>query len=316
VVLGERGQLNEAQAESAGESADGARPPATGPAAQSGNGASGASHVTPQVKVTGGTAIGDDASVPSQTDDVSKPDAQVTSIARPSAGCGRDPASAGTTVTVNGVSADFLLEVPAPYQRARGYALVLAFRGMDQTAALFRDQLQLAAVTSSAAIIVHVNPLSPDTNWDFQRDMPLVSALITALGNNYCLDLDRVFAVGDKEGAMFVNLVGCVRAPQVRAIALLSSTPPPLGPCRTNLAVWLMQQSDAETMTVGNGLGNRDFWALRNGCDLYSPTLVSPAGCVAYANCGAGLPVRYCEHQGAGLPSFAIGAAWDFFEML
>jgi hypothetical protein len=193
---------------------------------------------------------------------------------------------------------------------------VLAFRGMAQSAAEFRAQLQLATVMGSEAIVVHANPVANGTSWEFQRDIPMVDALVSTLGAAYCVDQDRVFAIGDSAGALFVNLVGCVRAAKVRGIAVLSNAPPPPGPCLDYTAVWLLQQTDTDPMTVGAGLGNRDFWAGRNSCNVLMPKSIMPAGCVEYAGCSDRLPVHFCEHDGNGLPSFAVSTAWDFFRSL
>lgn len=255
-----------------------------------------------------------DAGVPSRDSDADS--GTPSTVARPSAGCGRAPTASESSVAVNGMRADYLLDMPTSYDPERPYALVLAFRGTDQSATEFRAQLQLATVMGTEAIIVHAEPLDDGTSWEFQRDMPMVDALISSLGAAYCVDRDRVFALGDEAGALFVNLIGCVRAEIVRAIALLSSAPPPPGPCLNNTAVWLLQQTDKDPMTVGNGLGNRDFWATRNACNLFMPRPISPAACVEYASCRDGLPVHFCEHDGDALPSFAVSTAWDFFRSL
>ena len=278
----------------------------TGAAAGSG------SSTEPQPMNAGMTAR--DAALPGEDNDADS--GAPETVARPSTGCGRMPGTVDPNVDVAGVRADFLLDMPTGYDPARAYALVLAFRGLDQSAAEFRSQLQLATVMGAEAIVVHTNPLSAGTTWEFQRDMPMVDALVSSLGAAYCVDQDRVFAIGDSAGALFVNLVGCVRASKVRGIAVLSNAPPPPGPCLDNTAVWLLNQTDTDPMTVGAGLGNRDFWATRNSCNLLMPTPITSAACVEYAGCRDHLPVHFCEHDGDELPSFAVSTAWDFFRSL
>ena len=233
-------------------------------------------------------------------------------VDRPSAGCRKDPVR--PLLRVHGQAASFLLDVPAAYDRRQAYPLVLAFRGTDTSTAEFRAQLALGAIAD--VLIVYPDPLDSATPWQFQRDMDLVDELISGLGDAYCVDQDRVFAIGDESGGLFANLVGCVRADQVRAIATLSSAPPPPGPCFGNTAVWLLQRTDLDPNTVGSGLGNRDFWATRNGCDVLDPQPVAPTPCVAYAGCARELPVHFCEYAGSTWPGFAITGAWQFFESL
>jgi hypothetical protein len=258
--------------------------------------------------------------VPLRDAGASLPDDEVDSgtprtVARPSAGCARVPSGVVTSTSVRDARVDFLLDLPPGGDSSHAYPLVLAFRGLEQSAADFRAELQLASVMGAEAIIAYANPVD-GASWEFSRDMPLVDALVATLGAAYCLDLDRVFALGHDEGALFVNLVGCVRADTVRAIAVLSSAPPPPGPCLDNTAVWLLQDNTDDFMTVGAGLGNRDFWASRNACNLLMPLSASSDACVAYAGCRDGLPVHYCEHDGSALPGFAAGAAWEFFRTL
>jgi polyhydroxybutyrate depolymerase len=232
--------------------------------------------------------------------------------ARASAGCGKPVPSMPPT----GLRGNFLLDTPATYNNMRAYALVLAFRGTSLTVEQFRAQLDLTNVTADAAIVVHVDPVGGAEGWDFQRDMSSVDTLMAAVSADYCIDQDRVFAIGDGAGALFINLLGCVRADKVRAIALLASAPPPPGPCGPRIAVWLLQQSDTDPMLVSGGLGNRDYWLSRNGCDLTVLEPQSSSGCVAYANCTPEFPVRYCEHQGDALPDHALVELWDFFSTL
>jgi polyhydroxybutyrate depolymerase len=236
-------------------------------------------------------------------------------VARPSSGCGKDPALADSSVDVYGTHSNYLVDLPVGYARAQAYPLILAFRGTDATADQFRQTLKLTSVAGAEAIIVYANPLNETAAWDFMRDMPLFDALLSKLKSDYCVDADRVFAIGNGAGSLFVNLVGCVNADDVRAIALLSGAPPPPGPCTGSIAAWLVQ-STADPMMLGPGLGNRDFWAQRNSCDVRVSMPVPPIPCVEYAGCTPGVPVRYCEHDSDALPSFVASGAWQFFKSL
>jgi poly(3-hydroxybutyrate) depolymerase len=235
--------------------------------------------------------------------------AQQPSIAiRASAGCNRgSPATSPMS---------FLLDVPAAYDSARPYPLVLAFRGMNQSAEQLRAQVDLEQVTGDSVLRVYVNPQGNAAIWDFQRDVPPVDMLLSDIGASYCIDLDRIFAIGDGAGALLANLLGCTRGDKFRGIALFASSPPPPGPCIGSVAVWLQQQSDADPMLVSAGLANRNFWVEQNGCELASPEHLSSAWCFAYPGCVTELPVSYCEHLGDALPASAVSDAWGFFSAL
>lgn len=231
---------------------------------------------------------------------------------RPSAGCGIDPLAPDHRIEVNGLSAGYVLDLPAAYDKTRAYPLVMAFRRSDTTAAAFRDSLGLPVAVGDDAILVHPDCLDGASTWDIPRDLPLIEALLSKLASSYCIDEDRVFGVGLGQGALLVNAFACLRSDTWRAFAPLSAVLAPApGVCVGDAAVWLMQGS-AEPSTMTYGRDNRDFWIERNGCDASAPMAVAPSPCVAYSGCDPGLPVRFCEY-GADLPSFTARAIWDFF---
>lgn len=236
------------------------------------------------------------------------------SAPRKSKGCGMDPSLSDASLQVAGMSASYVLNLPLAYDKTRAYPLVMAFREANTTADAFRTALNLVPATGADAIVVYPNCMNDAATWDIQRDSLLFDTLLAKLLAGYCVDQDRVFVLGHGAGAMFTSLLACVRGDKLRAVAALSGAPPPPGGCVGNVAVWLLQGT-ADTSTLGAALGNRDFWAGRNACDVSMTMQVAPAPCVEYAGCTAGFPVRYCEYNGgAALPSFAASGAWSFFK--
>jgi poly(3-hydroxybutyrate) depolymerase len=234
---------------------------------------------------------------------------------RPSTGCGSDPLLPDGHIEVNGMSADYLLDLPAAYDKTRPYPLVIAFRRTDTTPEALRESLGLPLVAGADAVLVHPNCPENASTWDVQRDLPLIDALLSELESTYCIDQGRVFAVGLGQGALLVNAFACVRSDTLRAFAPLSAVLAPApGACVGEAAVLLMQDS-TEASSTTFGRDNRDFWVERNGCDANAPAAVSPAPCVAYAGCDAGFPVRFCEF-GSPPPGSAANAIWDFFRGL
>jgi polyhydroxybutyrate depolymerase len=219
-----------------------------------------------------------------------------------------------TSITVTGMRASYVLDLPQPYDRARAYPVIMAFRPAGSTADVFRGALGLTALAASAAIVVYPNCLSDAATWDVQRDSLLFDALLAKLEANFCVDQDRVFALGHAAGALFVNGLGCFRGDKLRAIAPLSSAPPP-GGCIGKPAAWIAQ--GIQDPMLGLGRANRDFWVAQNVCNARLSTPVAPTPCVEYAGCDATAPVRYCEYDGdASLPSFAAQGVFDFFQQL
>ena len=236
--------------------------------------------------------------------------------ARPSNGCGREVVSPETSIQVGALRASYRLDLPQAYDSARAYPVVLAFREENTSLDAFRAELSLPAATASEAIVVYPDCLNQAASWDVQRDIGLYEALLPKLAADYCIDLDRVFAVGYGSGALFVNALGCIHPDEVRAIAPLSGAPRPAGACAGQTAVWMLQDKN-DLVLLDASRGNRDFWARQNACDVTMSVPVDPAPCVEYLGCDTRMPVRYCEYDGAAaLPSFAGSAVWDFFSPL
>ena len=238
------------------------------------------------------------------------------SARRPSTGCGSDPVLPDDSIEVNGMRANYILDLPAGYDNTRAYPLVMAFRRSDTTTDAFRESLGLPLAVGAEAILVHPNCPDDASTWDVPGDLAVVDALLSQLASNYCIDEGRIFAVGLGQGALLVNAFGCARSETLRGLAPLSAVLAPPEVCGSRAAVWLMQGS-AEPSTMTYGHDNRDFWIERNGCDASTPTAVAPSPCVAYVGCDAGFPVRFCEYGSElELPSFTAGAVWDFFSEL
>mgnify|MGYP003471417889 FL=1 len=235
-------------------------------------------------------------------------------VARPSAGCGKDPAPVETSIIAAGMRANYLLDVPLAYDKTRAYPVVMAFRSTGVSVEAFRSALSLSPSSASESIVVYPNCPNDATTWDAQRDRVLFDALLAMLEGAYCVDRDRVFVLGHGAGAVFATALGCFRGDILRGFAAFSSAPPP-GGCVGEPAAWIAQGT-ADVM-LGLGRANRDYWVEHSGCDASVLTPVSPTPCVAYAGCSDASPVRYCEHAGdASLPSFAASAACEFFRTL
>ncbi|MEY4577367.1 MAG: hypothetical protein RL701_2070 [Pseudomonadota bacterium] len=240
-----------------------------------------------------------------------------SAASRSSTGCGKEPAPTDASILVNGLRASYLVDLPVDYDKTRAYPLVLAFRADDTTPDAFRKALNLAAVTGADAIAVYPNCLDDAAAWDNQRDLPLFDPLLSKLKASYCVDLDRMFVLGQGAGAALATAVGCFYGDELRATAPLSSAQPP-GGCVGKPAAWIMQANGDPMTSLGLGRANRDYWATHNGCNVRMSTPIDPMPCVTYAGCDANAPVCYCEYDGdsAAVPSFAASGIWRFFKGL
>jgi len=50
------------------------------------------------------------------------------------------------------------------------------------------------------------------------RDFAFFDAIVKFFGEEYCIDMDRIFVVGHSLGAWFTNSLACARGDVIRAI--------------------------------------------------------------------------------------------------
>lgn len=158
--------------------------------------------------------------------------------------------------------------------------------------------------------------------WDTesQQDLRFFDAVLEEVSDDLCVDEARVFATGHSSGGYFTNLLGCVRGDVLRAIAPVAGGGPfaPGGgapSCKGPLSAWIAHAENDQTVLFSNGEGSLDHWLSSDDCDENSSESVSPAPCVGYEGCGAGLAVNWCVYEsGHDWPSFAARGIWDFFK--
>ena len=79
------------------------------------------------------------------------------------------------------------------------------------------------------------------------------------MARSYCLDPDRIFAVGHSLGAWFVNSLGCARGDVLRAIATLAGGFS-RSDCRGAVAALLFHNPNDRLVDFAYGLEARDLF--------------------------------------------------------
>lgn len=231
------------------------------------------------------------------------------------AGCARPSGLVALDFDVGGVPRHAQLFVPEAIDGPR--ALVFVFHGLGGDGSQIRSYLSPEAEADGRALFVYPDGVAQAaaggaTAWA-ETDLALVDALLARISADYCVDSERVFAMGHSYGAYMTNLVGCARGDAVRGIAAVSGGSIG-GTCRGPVAAWLAHGTADGTVPESEGLAARDGWLEMNGCT--EPTPTSPAPCVRYACTDA--PVTWCAFEGGHfpLPSFTRSAIWSFFDGL
>src|SRR5262249_19948339 len=137
-----------------------------------------------------------------------------------------------------------------------------------------------------------------------------VRSLLDAVERERCVDRRRVFATGMSNGGFFTNLLGCVLADRLAAIAPVAGAIP-LGRCTAArpVPVLLIQGSADTVVSPAMVRAARDWWTGVDGCGAAEER----DGCARYRGCTA--DVLYCEGpQGHVWPSDATERIWRFFQ--
>ena len=258
-----------------------------------------------------------------------------------SSGCGAStwPPSGTNTIDVGGTQRTYIFAIPNNYDSKKIYKLVFAFHpgaedgkfvannlgyyGLqalsgDSTIFVAPDGLNTGFTPPGAVVCGNGMPCTGDaaaagiTGWSPQ-DIPFVKAMLALMRANYCIDDQRIFAVGFSMGGMMSDTVGCELGGIFRAVAPMSGSGP-TGTCMGQVAVWIAHgDMDTALPPATTGEVSRDYWVQANHCS--STTMpVDPAPCVAYQGCDSGFPVTWCLFPGGHAPWGPSGkGVWDFF---
>ncbi len=249
-----------------------------------------------------------------------------------SMGCGTPGAATGQTtetITVGGVARTYLRVVPATYDPARTYPLIFAWHGRTGSAMGARSYFGVQTAVGDNAIVVYPQGLSVtagepnDTGWILTaagRDVALFDAIQTAMTTTYCVG--RTYSLGHSFGGYMSNALACHRggtAPgAVRAIASIAGGPSGGSCSGAPMSALIIHGMTDSVVPFSQGTASRDAYRTKAACGTTTQA-ITPAPCVAYDGCSAGLALRWCPHTettsgGHGWPSFAAGAAWKLFQ--
>jgi polyhydroxybutyrate depolymerase len=265
---------------------------------------------------------------PGEPDAATNPDAHMPDPKRGlSAGCGTAATTGlqSRTIQIDGVDRTFLRFIPAGYTPNKPMELVLAFHGSGGTSDKTRTQFAIEAPANGKAIIIYPqalpDPVSGENRWDAHikdgKDYKFVDDIIRRTEANFCIDRDRIFAVGFSLGARFTSNLGCWRGDVLRAIAPVApgggDDTLPLTGCVGEVGIWEgLGDLDDQLHTVG-ATRVRDFYSAANGCST-TRTVTTPTGCERYDGCRAETPAVWCTYNLAHQwPPIAPTGVMSFF---
>lgn len=240
-----------------------------------------------------------------------------------SQGCGTAAkfTSGKFTLTSDGVSRDFWVDVPADYDPKVAHPLVvgLHWRGGSATDVYGTGDgafFGLKKLYGNAAVFVA--PQGLDAGWANygDRDIRFVRTMVEQLKQGMCLDTSRVYAVGFSFGGMMSNAIGCQMGDMFRAVAPIAGSLWSGCTDSPNRVAAIFVHSRADNV-VGYQAGEeaRDKFLVKNACTTANHS-IGNNGCVEYEGCATGYPVTWCGFDGGGHwpPGFAAAEIKTFFD--
>lgn len=246
--------------------------------------------------------------------------------ATPSIGCSATDVVTGdsidATLTVGVDLRTYRLSVPTDYQAGEALPLVFGLNGVGGDGKGAQSAFNLES--GHRAIFVYPDSLFKESSnavdWDYARngiDVAFFDALYAELTENYCVNLDQVFALGVSAGGIMSNKLGCFRGDVITGIAPASAMT--WGEtCTGSVGVMVICGSqDTFNPCAEDAAEEVRIWSEENSCEASSTASSLSEECAEYAGCNPEAPLLLCEHPGGHMwPQSASDYAWDFFMSL
>ena len=262
------------------------------------------------------------------------PDATPDADPPASPGCGRAPIHPLGAAQIDlalspaaGGARGAYLTLPADYDPATPHRLVIAYAGTNWSGGMIRPYFDFERVAEPDEIFVYPDLLRRDFGpwgtlggWllgphaapaDGMEDIEFTRELVAYLGEQYCVDPDRVFATGHSWGGDMAAVAACFLGDVIRAAAPAAANRPywfepvegTVG-CVGTAAVWTFfgeadEHFSAQPYPGAYGDEQAAFWRGHHGCGEGMDALdVGIEGaCVAYPGCA--VETRYCLYSPA-----------------
>jgi polyhydroxybutyrate depolymerase len=241
-----------------------------------------------------------------------------------SAGCfTAPPDTPPSSLETGGQTRTFILALPRDYSSRDPHPLIVAFHGRTNSNERVREYYRLEQTGLDAIVVYPAGNRQKDGTytWSPTADLRYFDVLVKDIASRYCVDMDKLFAVGHSLGAWFANTVGCAYGSVVRATAAVAGQPSS-GRCNNPIAGIFMHDRRDQLVAFKDGERSRDQRAVQNACGEGTlPRASSGLGCEEVRDCRTGEPVLWCPHGEGGAnghqwPDGAGRVIADFFRSL
>jgi poly(3-hydroxybutyrate) depolymerase len=250
-----------------------------------------------------------------------------------SAGCSANrlnPGDSKRTINVNGQTRSYFLHVPRSYTGATAVPLIVDYHGHGGNGEGEKNGSGFAGQAETSGFIV-AYPDGLGGNWDYHvgggvNDLGFSKAIIKDLGDEGCIDTNRVYAAGFSQGGGMSYGVACYDADAFAAVVSSSFDlydGQQCNPARPISVLSFRGTNDPLAKYDGSPgfqpdgpfVGAKETlkrWAAINHCSG-SPSMDS-SGCETYTDCDGGTQVGLCTIQGGGHLSGDPRTSWDFLK--
>lgn len=258
-----------------------------------------------------------------------------------SSGCGSEPPYYGEkafSIELSGPGGESIIReygVRAPeqadYASDKPYPVVFVFHGAGGTNDF--ESMDAAAggnAGKNAIFVAAQGILLPGyedygLGWDENcngYDMPFFDAMLAQVAADFCIDRERIFAVGYSWGGDMANSLGCCRGDVVRGVLPASAgemLTGNTGQCTEETSAFRIAYADSDPVYSQTAFdGVIDFYQEAHGCSGDSSPGPEPlpstiqGQCKTYQGCNA--PVIECLYTGMGhaRPEFWRDDVWNF----
>jgi polyhydroxybutyrate depolymerase len=236
------------------------------------------------------------------------------------------------TVTIDGRTRTYLLNLPPDYYEGNGFSLVVAMHGGGGDAVQFESTSLLTEKANAASFIVaYPNGVKSDgllglQTWnagrccDYARDhniddVNFINKLIDLLISTYKINPRKVYATGHSNGGMLSYRLACELSDKIAAIAVNSCTLAVTEPCQSARPVPILHMHSVldEHVPYQGGIGvsgiyyppvdsGLNVWSLNNACAVTAQVLINNAQYkfTKWSDCSDQVSIEYYLTQDGG----------------
>jgi poly(3-hydroxybutyrate) depolymerase len=250
-----------------------------------------------------------------------------------SAGCGKTSTITDynkgnpISISVGGQNRRYILQIPNGYKNDTAYKFILAVHALDSNDKTMYDwkYYGLQPLSKDTVIFAAPNgqkggqPCSGNSVGDSgcgwpSGNIPLMDAVVKQVTDNFCVDMNHIYATGWSYGASMSYEIGCQRPLGqagtngwgVRAIAIYSGAQMS-GSCKPSasypVAFYESHGTGDTVLNYDGGLNLAKNFATANGCSAFSPAKASSSHiCTSATGCKSGYPTEFCSFNGGHTP--------------